>query len=276
MSCHDEQAVGKIGSTVTGVPTPHPQPRRYRQVADELRHRIEAGVIAPGSLLPSESTLMAEFAVARGTVREALALLRAEGLVMTEVGRGTYARPIMPVRRLASERYRKELEQVRSGELGTSFTADEQVEWSAYSLDKSFFEVPATESMAELFGVEQETMLLERHFLFRTHGVPQQLSVSSLLLDMVAGTPVADPENEPWPGGNTSQLYSLGHTVTGIRERPGWRMPTPDEVEALQIPGGVHVVVIIRQTYVGERVVEVARIVRRADLVELDYWIDLT
>ncbi|MFG1866466.1 GntR family transcriptional regulator [Micromonospora arborensis] len=261
---------------MTNVPTPHPQPRRYRQVADELRQRIEAAVIPPGSLLPSESTLMAEFSVARGTVREALALLRSEGLVMTEVGRGTYARPVAPVRRLASERYRKELEQVRRGELGTSFTADQQVEWSAYSLDRDFREVAATEAVAELFGVKPGTMLLERQFLFRTHGAPQQMSVSCLLLDMVAGTPVADPENEPWPGGNTSQLYSLGHTITGIRERPRWRMPTPDEAEALRVPGGVPVVVITRQTYVAEQVVEVAEIVRRADLVDLDYWIDLT
>ncbi|MEU4531297.1 GntR family transcriptional regulator [Micromonospora ureilytica] len=258
------------------MPTPHPQPRRYRLVADELRRRIEAGVIPAGSLLPSESTLMAEFSVARGTVREALALLRAEGLALTEVGRGTYARPIVPVRRLASERYREELEQVRSGELGTSFTADQRVDWSAYTLDKDFREVPATKVQAELFGVEPGTMLLERHFLFRTHGVPQQMSVSCLLLDMVAGTPVADPDNEPWPGGNASQLHSLGHTITGIRERPRWRLPTPDEVDALRIPGGVHVVVITRQTYVLDRVVEVAEIVMRADLVDLDYWIDLT
>ncbi|MFF0153157.1 GntR family transcriptional regulator [Micromonospora sp. NPDC005203] len=258
------------------MPTPHVPPRRYRLVADELRRRIEAGAIPPGSLLPSESTLMTDFSVARGTVREALALLRSEGLVMTEVGRGTYARPVMPVRRLASERYRKELEQVRSGELGTSFTADQQVDWAAYSLDKDFREVSATEAVAELFGVAPGTMLLERHLLFRTHGAPQQMSVSCLLLDMVAGTPVADPDKEPWPGGNTSQLYSLGHTITGIRERPRWRLPSPDEVEALRIPAGVHVVVITRQTYVGERVVEVAHIVRRADLVDLDYWIDLT
>ncbi|WP_433114309.1 GntR family transcriptional regulator [Micromonospora sp. CA-246542] len=258
------------------MPTPHPQPRRYRQVADELRHRIEAGAIPPGSLLPSEATLMAEFSVARGTVREALALLRSEGLVMTEVGRGTYARPIAPVRRVASERYRKELDQVRSGELGTSFTADQRIEWSAYGLDKAFREVPASRAQAELFAVEPGTMLLERHFVFRTHGEPQQMSISCLLLDMVAGTPVADPDNEPWPGGNTSQLYSLGPTITGIRERPRWRMPTADEVEALRIPGGVHVIVITRQTYVGDRVVEVAEIVRRADLVDLDYWIDLT
>lgn len=195
---------------------------------------------------------------------------------MTEVGRGTYARPTAPIRRLASERYRRELDQVRNGELGTPFTSDQQADWSSYTLDKHFREVPATEVQAELFGVEPGTMLLGRHFVLRTHGVPQQTSVSCLLLDMVAGTPVADPGNEPWPGGNTSQLHSLGHTITGIRERPRWRMPTPDEVETLRIPGGAHIVVITRQTYVLDRVVEVAEIVRRADLVDLDYWIDLT
>ncbi|MET8089234.1 GntR family transcriptional regulator [Micromonospora sp. NPDC005220] len=244
-------------------------------MADELRRRIEAGVIPPGSLLPSESTLMAEFSVARGTVREALALLRSEGLVLTEVGRGTYARPIVPVRRVASERYRKELEQVRSGELGTSFTVDQQVKWSAYSVDTDFREVPASAAIAELFSVEPGTMLLERHLLFRTDGVAQQMSVSRLLLDMVAGTPIANPANEPWPGGNTSQLYSLGHTITSIRERPAWRMPTPDEAEALRIPGGVPVIVITRQTYVDDWVAEVAHIVMRADRVELDYLIHL-
>ncbi|WFE54589.1 GntR family transcriptional regulator [Micromonospora sp. WMMD1155] len=257
------------------MPTPRQQPRRYRQVADELRRRIEAGTTPPGALLPSESTLMAEFSVARGTVREALALLRSEGLVLTEVGRGTYARPIVPVRRVASDRYRKELEQVRSGELGTSFTVDQQVDWSAYSLDKEFREVPATAAIADLFGVEPGTMLLERHFLFRTHGVPQQMSVSRMPLELVAGTPIAVPENEPWPGGNTAQLHSLGHTVTSIRERPTWRMPTQEETEALRIPGGVSVVVITRQTYVHDWVAEVAHIVMRADRVELDYLIHL-
>ncbi|RKN51335.1 GntR family transcriptional regulator [Micromonospora endolithica] len=249
---------------------------RYRQVADALRRRILAGVIPPGALLPSESSLMAEFSVARGTVREALGLLRTEGLVVSEKGRGTYARPVMPVRRLGSERYQVELEQVRKGELGTSFTADHQVAWSAYTLDRDFRETPAAAAVAELFDVSAGTMLLERRFVFRTHGVPQQMSTSYLLLEMVAGTSVADPANEPWPGGNTSQLHSLGHAITGIREQVRARMPATDEVETLRIPGGVPVIVITRQTYAAERVVEVADIVIPADRVSLDYSIDLT
>ncbi|WP_158559997.1 GntR family transcriptional regulator [Micromonospora sp. LHW51205] len=72
------------------MPTPHYGQPRYRAIASELRERIASGLMAAGSLLPPESTLTAEFRVSRGTVRHAIALLREEGVVATEHGRGTY------------------------------------------------------------------------------------------------------------------------------------------------------------------------------------------
>ncbi|MFC4105757.1 GntR family transcriptional regulator [Micromonospora zhanjiangensis] len=252
------------------------QPPRYRQVADELRRRILSGAIPPGSVLPSESSLMDEFDVSRGTVREAVALLRTEGMAVTEMGRGTYARPVRPVRRIGSDRYRRELDNLTGERPSTEFTTDQGIDWSDYQLDKTFREVTASAALAELFGVEPGTMVLERRFVFRAQGVPQQMSTSCLLLDMVTGTPVADPDNEPWPGGNAAQLHSLGILITGVRERVRARMPLQDEIDALRIPGGTPVITITRQTYADQRVVEVATdIVIPADRVELDYWIDL-
>jgi GntR family transcriptional regulator len=258
------------------VPTPHERPR-FRLVADELRRRILAGAIPPGSLLPSETALIAEFGVARGTVREALALLRAEGLTITEHGRGTYARPVMPVRRLAADRYHRNRDQITAAAPpATSFTHDQGIGWAEYTLDREFREVPASSALAELLEVEPGTMLLERRFLFRSMGIPQQTSVSYYPLAMVAGTPIADPANEPWPGGNIAQLHSLGIEVTAVRERVRARMPMPDEIEALNIPGGVPVITITRRMYAGERVVEAAvDIVLPADRTELEYQIDL-
>lgn len=75
------------------MPTQHYGQPRYRVIADELRRRIENGVIPPGNLLPTESALTAEFRASRGTVRQAIAVLRDEHLVATEHGRGTYANP---------------------------------------------------------------------------------------------------------------------------------------------------------------------------------------
>ncbi|WP_375547170.1 GntR family transcriptional regulator [Micromonospora chalcea] len=78
------------------MPTPHYGQPRYRAIADELRRRIESGAIPSGSLLPAESALTAEFRASRGTIRQAIALLRDERLVTTEHGRGTYANPYRP------------------------------------------------------------------------------------------------------------------------------------------------------------------------------------
>jgi GntR family transcriptional regulator len=60
---------------------------RARQVADVLRRQVLAGQYGDG--LPAESDLVAEFGTTRNTVRAALDLLRAEGLVDRCPGVGT-------------------------------------------------------------------------------------------------------------------------------------------------------------------------------------------
>ncbi|OBB10567.1 GntR family transcriptional regulator [Mycolicibacterium setense] len=63
-----------------------------RQVADVLRHQIYEGAYDDG--LPAEAELAAEFFVSRNTVREALAVLKNEGLIDrgTKVGTHVSAR----------------------------------------------------------------------------------------------------------------------------------------------------------------------------------------
>jgi len=62
------------------------QPKHERLAAD-LRRRISSGEWPDGHRLPSESALCAEFDASRGTVRQALAALRSEGLVAGGQGR---------------------------------------------------------------------------------------------------------------------------------------------------------------------------------------------
>jgi len=54
---------------------------RHAAIAQALREQIHSGELTPGAPLPSESRLTTQFAVSRGTVRQALAALRAEGLI---------------------------------------------------------------------------------------------------------------------------------------------------------------------------------------------------
>ena len=65
---------------------PEPVPR-FAAIASWLREAIQSGALASGAAVPSESQLSARFGVSRGTVRQALAELRAEGLISGGRGR---------------------------------------------------------------------------------------------------------------------------------------------------------------------------------------------
>jgi DNA-binding GntR family transcriptional regulator len=62
----------------------------YLQLAAILREKINSGELARGTRLPSVLGLADEYGVAQVTVQKALALLKAEGLVVAYAGYGTF------------------------------------------------------------------------------------------------------------------------------------------------------------------------------------------
>ncbi|MFG1837934.1 GntR family transcriptional regulator [Micromonospora sp. NPDC049175] len=130
------------------MPTPHYGLPRYRAIAEELRERIESGVIPPGALLPTESTLTTEYRASRGTVRQAIAALRDDGLVATEHGRGTYVQvsPLKACRLLESDSATRKREVAASAEL------------------------------AKLFGIEVGAPLLEQESIQRSDGAVETVT----------------------------------------------------------------------------------------------------
>jgi GntR family transcriptional regulator len=62
----------------------------YRQIAEDLRQRIEAGELSHGEQLPTELELRVRYEASRNTVRDAVKLLITRGLVETYPGRGTF------------------------------------------------------------------------------------------------------------------------------------------------------------------------------------------
>ncbi len=64
----------------------HPLPL-WAQVSEDLRRRINAGEFEDG--LPGEHELTDQYGVSRHTIREALRVLRVEGILKSERGRGT-------------------------------------------------------------------------------------------------------------------------------------------------------------------------------------------
>ncbi|QYG93606.1 GntR family transcriptional regulator [Iamia sp. SCSIO 61187] len=120
---------------------PPPRRIRYREIADDLRARIEEGDLRGRRLLPSESELSTRYEASRVTVRKALDGLRAEGLVDSRQGFGWF---------VATEPIRQHL-----GRLGT---IEEQLEADGRAserriLDFAFVAAPAR--VAEVLGVDQ-------------------------------------------------------------------------------------------------------------------------
>ncbi|MBO9356109.1 GntR family transcriptional regulator [Bordetella petrii] len=69
---------------------------RYLQLADLMRQRIARGIWEQGQKVPSLEELVAEFGVARVTVRQAVDVLTREGLVSPQQGRGTFVTGLPP------------------------------------------------------------------------------------------------------------------------------------------------------------------------------------
>jgi len=62
----------------------------YQQIAEDLRKQIDAGVLEPGSQLPTELELRERYNASRNTIRDAIKRLMAQGLVETRPGQGTF------------------------------------------------------------------------------------------------------------------------------------------------------------------------------------------
>lgn len=137
----------------------------HRALADELRRRILDGELAVGESLPSEARLCDAWGTSRGTVRQALATLRAEGLI----GGGRGAPPVVRSHQL-SQPFDTLLSFTRWAELVGRVAGQRVIEVSRR---------PARPDVADALGVDEgETVveLLRARFL---DGVPAMLERAS-------------------------------------------------------------------------------------------------
>jgi GntR family transcriptional regulator len=217
----------------------------YKQVADALRVAIRRGELTDGAPLGSETELMQRYGVSRNSVRNAVALLRVEGLVVTEHGRGTFVRAQRPLRRLSSSRYSKAKRQARRAPLQAE--AGEQGIQSEQQLLGVEVVDPPTEVIDRLGLLAGEQVLVRRHLL-SLGGEPAQLADSYFPLSIAQGTRIERPEK--LQGGVHAELeQQLGYELDRFVEELTFRMPTPEEARQLRMGAGVPVVRLLRTLY---------------------------
>ncbi|MFI1177100.1 GntR family transcriptional regulator [Streptomyces melanogenes] len=249
----------------------------YERIADELRESIRAGQLAPGDQLPTEAKLSERFGRSVPTIREALRLLRDEGLVEKQHGRGNFVRRPRTTVVRSNVRHQWEKDRARepepmrlqtgATEHDTGLTVNDLVFYASYR------EAKADTELAGAFGIPEGTLLLQRTYRTRysAETAPFNLVTSYLIHELVAGNPaLLDETKEPWPGGTMNQLFTIGIELGRIEERVTARPPTPEEAEELELPPGTAVVLLRKTSYdIDDRPVEISYVTVPGDRTEM-------
>ncbi|MDH6127420.1 GntR family transcriptional regulator [Kitasatospora sp. GP82] len=249
----------------------------YERIADNLRRLIRAGELKPGDRLPAETSLAEQYGKSVPTVRQALSLLQAEGLIEKKHGRGNFVRLPRKLVRRTNDRHQWEKDRAReplaqraqtgATERDTGLQLDDLV----FSAD--YQEIKADEELAAAFGVPEGTPLLQRTYRtrYRAEAAPFNLTRSYLVHDLVAGNPdLLDGTKEPWPGGTQNQLYTVGIELDRVVERVTARPPTAEEAEELELPPGTAVLMLRKTSYdINDRVVDISDVTLPGDRTEM-------
>ncbi|GAA5003795.1 GntR family transcriptional regulator [Streptomyces siamensis] len=224
---------------------------RARQLADLLRRQVLTGGYPDGSL-PHEAALGTDYRASRNTVRQALDLLRAEGLVERLPGVGTV---------VVAQKYPHGLDRL----MGLAETLREHGQVS--NEVRSMGPVAAPAPVADRLGIAPGADVLYIERLRRLDGLPLSLDLTYIPLDLGADLLAADLEN--------TDVFRLLEAITG--QPLGHADITLEAVNAdahsaavLQAPRGTAVLMLERLTHLADgRPVDLEFIRFRGDRISM-------
>ncbi len=219
----------------------------YQQIADDLRRQITDGLFPPGSQIPTEAELLAKYGELHGvrsrqTIRQGLAVLVNEGLIEARRPKGYF---VIQRKRLV---YRPQAE-FRSKppevDIFTNLIQEEDGRTPSQDIEVSIVEPSAT--IREHLGVEADQLVAARRRVRKLDGVPYNLNDSYVRLSLVQGSDWMHPGDVA--RGTDAVLGELGHELVYGFHEFYLRMPTPDEVQRLNLGAGVPVAEHLSTTF---------------------------
>lgn len=190
---------------------------RYRQIAEELRARVEHGEFDAGHLLPSEAELSQAYGASRVTIRRALEALRDDGLLDSRQGLGWFV-ATEPVPQALG---RLDTIEGQLAELGVH--AERRV------LEFAFVAAPAR--VRRVLGCDQ---VLQVKRLNLAEGQPFALVTVWCPAEVGADLSRAEVERTPF-------YELLGVPLGGARQTIGATVASNDDAKLLGIPAGAPV-----------------------------------
>ncbi len=224
----------------------------YRQIADDLRRKIEAGELQRGGQLPTEIDLREQYDASRNTVRDAIKWLTTRGLVETRPGQGTFVTErITPFVTTLTGPPEGGDEDVYLAEVvassRTPYTSDPRVEMQR-----------ATGNIARALHVEDGTHVVSRHQQRFIDGTPWSLQTSFYPMTLVNKGATELIQATSIEGGAVAYLAAqFGIKQVGYRDSIAVRVPNESETSFFKVPadGRVSVFEIYRVGFdeMGER-----------------------
>lgn len=207
-----------------------------RRIAADLRNAIISGELAPEAVLPSERELIEKYKTTKSTASKAIALLQAEGLVTTQLGRGTFVRSQPPLRRISAARRHAHRS---SGKPIFDVTAINQGQMPSREI-LQVGRVGAPAEAARWLQLSPGEQVVTRKRLQLLDGEPVVVSTSYYPLWLAADTRLESPDT--LSEGPDELIENLGHQFSHGIEVFRAQMPTPDEARLLKLHPGVPVV----------------------------------
>jgi GntR family transcriptional regulator len=205
----------------------------YREIARDLRRKINSGVLEQGSRLPTEDELMEQYRASRNTVRGALRELSIRGLVYTLHGKGTFVTEDVPpiVTTLTTDPATG-----GGGGEGPVYTAEVAASGrKATTSDPVVGIQKANAAVADSLRIEEGADVIFRHEERLVDGRPWSLQTSFYprsLEDRAPGLLDTDDISE----GAVNYLRSCGIEQAGYRDAIEVRKPNATESEFFGIP----------------------------------------
>jgi GntR family transcriptional regulator len=205
----------------------------YRQIAEDLRNRIESGEIGPGTQLPTELDLGERYGASRNTIRDAIKWLVNSGLVETRPGQGTFVpKAIQPyVTTLTADSPRALGQVVIAGE-GEAYATEGTSHKGKPSSRLPQVEIQrANAAISAQLHISEGARVVSRHQQRFIDGTPWSLQTSFYPWALAAKAPrLTDAENID--GGAVKYLHeTLGLEQVGYSD---WiTVRAPDLAEAL-------------------------------------------
>ena len=225
-------------------------PRRseFRQIADILRTKIESGEYAPGSLLPSQPELAAEYQVSQPTINQAVRILRTEGLIRVARGIGAIVREIPVIQRDAMARYHQTARE-RAGSRG-AFDGEIKSLGMIPRSDLTVSRIRAPDNIATALQLPANSYVVVRKRHMYANDYPVQLAPSYIPADIADNTPLS--EKDSGPGGIISRFKDLGYEQVRITEAVKVRRATAEEQSFLRLEQESPVTEIFHIGYTAE------------------------